>query len=294
MLQQCLSRMNRNDLNLSFTLSCDVDCITFLDVEIYKGEGGSLCSKLYRKPTAGNTILYASSFHPHALIDSIPYSQYLRIKRNCSDDSIYEKEAAKLSDRLLARGYSHAFLKRSCKQASMKPRKDLLHIQKPKNDYNALRIIIKYNKQQRKVRAIVEKYWHVLILHPSLGQFVPAKPLFTFRRATSIRDKIVNSEFKSESTKTHCKYKGTFMCGTCKYCRFMCIQKNPTLPNGKTFYPKHFAHCKTIGVIYMLQCSCGCFYVRKTKLECRYATLTFPWDAMSTQYMVANSQMSNC
>lgn len=65
----------------------------------------------------------------------------------------------------------------------------------------------------------------------------------------------------------HCKYKGTFMCRACKYCRFMHTQKNPILPNGKMFYPKHFANCKTIGVIYMLKCSCGCFYIGKTKLE---------------------------
>lgn len=87
-----------------------------------------------------------------------------------------------------------------------------------------------------------------------------------FRRATSIRDKIVNSEFKNELTKIHCKYKGTFMCGTCNFFRFMYTQKNPILPNWKTFYPKHFANCKTIWVIYTLQCGCGCFYVGKTRI----------------------------
>lgn len=96
MLQQCLLTMNRNDFNLSFTMSFDKKCITFLDVEIYKGENGKLCSKLYRKPTVGNTILDASSFHPQPLIDSIPYNQYLRTKRNCTDGKTFVKEAAKL------------------------------------------------------------------------------------------------------------------------------------------------------------------------------------------------------
>lgn len=107
----------------------------------------------------------------------------------------------------------------------------------------------------------------MLTLDPSLGQFVTTIPLFTFKRATSVRDRVVNSEFKGETGKHHCKYKGTYMCGNCNYCKFLLTQKKRILPNGQTFHPKHFANCKTIGSIYMLQCSCGCFYIRKTKLE---------------------------
>ena len=57
------------------------------------------------------------------------------------------------------------------------------------------------------------------------------------------------------------------MCGTCRYCRYMHMTKNPILPNGQTFRPQHFANCRTHGVVYLLLCGCGCFYVGKTKLE---------------------------
>lgn len=93
--QQCLDRVNKNEFYLGFTMSYDKECITFLDVEVYRGEGGTLCSKLYRKPTAGNTILHASIFYPKALIDSIPYNQYLSIRRNCSDNNIYKIESTR-------------------------------------------------------------------------------------------------------------------------------------------------------------------------------------------------------
>lgn len=33
----------------------------------------------------------------------------------------------------------------------------------------------------------------------------------TFRRATSIRDRIIQSEFKGSKRKDSCKYKGTFI-----------------------------------------------------------------------------------
>lgn len=89
-------------------------------------------------------------------------------------------------------------------------------------------------------------------LDPSIGHFVPDKPLFTFRRASSIGDRVVSNKFKSDSNRSHCKFKGTFMCGTCHYCKYMLTQRNPTLPNGRVFYPKHYANCRTPGVVYML------------------------------------------
>lgn len=40
----------------------------FLDMTIYKNEDDTLASILFRKPTAGNTVLNASSAHPSSLI----------------------------------------------------------------------------------------------------------------------------------------------------------------------------------------------------------------------------------
>lgn len=57
------------------------------------------------------------------------------------------------------------------------------------------------------------------------------------------------------------------MCSSCGYCRYMYTNKKPVLPNGRVFRPKHFANCMPFGVVCMLICDCGCFYVSKTKLE---------------------------
>lgn len=70
-LEQFLMRLNKNEFNLGFTMSHDRDCIAFLDISIYRGDGGTLYSSLYRKPTEGNHILHALSFHPKTLEDSI-------------------------------------------------------------------------------------------------------------------------------------------------------------------------------------------------------------------------------
>lgn len=103
-------------------------------------------------------------------------------------------------------------------------------------------------------------------MDPNLDRLVPEIPLFTFRRATSIASRLVKSEYSRDREADHCKYKGTFMCGSCGYCKYMDTIKSPTLPNGQTFKPWHFANCKTFGVVYLLRCDCGCFYIGKTKL----------------------------
>lgn len=58
--------------NLFFTYTFDDSQIPYLDLKIMKNVEGTLGTDLFRKPTAGNTLLCASSVHPHSLVQSIP------------------------------------------------------------------------------------------------------------------------------------------------------------------------------------------------------------------------------
>lgn len=92
-----------------------------------KDEYGQIHTSLFRKKTAGNTILRAESSHPRPLVQSIPYSEYLRLKRNCSQEVDFKTEAKALRDRLLLRGYSRKCLKKAYNKAVAKDRIDLLY-----------------------------------------------------------------------------------------------------------------------------------------------------------------------
>lgn len=126
-------------------MNFDKERIFLLDVKVFRDNNGKLGSNLYRKPTAGNSILHASSFHPQTLVNSIPYSQYLQIRWNCSGEQIFKAQALQLRYRLLKRGYSHASLKRAYQQVLSQDRSELLHVQKPKNDINPIRIVTRYS-----------------------------------------------------------------------------------------------------------------------------------------------------
>lgn len=87
-------------------MTYDPHSVTFLDVSVSVNAERKLSSTLFRKTTAGNTVLHSDSFHPTPLKISIPYGQYLRLCRNCSNDALFKKEAEGLQSRLIARGYS--------------------------------------------------------------------------------------------------------------------------------------------------------------------------------------------
>lgn len=228
---------------------------------------------LYRKPTAGNTILHASSSHPQSLIMSITYSQYLRLRRNCSADEEFWLESNSLRNRLLERGYSPTCLKKAFRGAHGHLRQDLLFSHKKHNiGTPIIRLITTYKKQHKAFRKIIEKHWHVLQIDPSLKLHIPNSPAITYKRTRSLKDQLVKSEYVSTFRSDPCKRLGTFTCGGCSFCRYMNTQPNVILPNGKSHKPKHYANCKTAGVIYCFTCQCQSFYVGKTKLEfCRRA-----------------------
>lgn len=98
-----LEGLQNNTYNLKFTYSFSQERITFLDVELYVDNKGNLCSTLYRKPTAGNTVLHATSSHPKPRINNIPLSQYLRLRRNCSHEEDLKQESNQLYKLLRSR-----------------------------------------------------------------------------------------------------------------------------------------------------------------------------------------------
>ena len=71
---------------LKYTWEIFDTSLAFLDI---KGsiEGDGLCTSVHYKPTDSHSYLLYSSSHPSHAKNSIPYSQFLRLRRLCSDDS---------------------------------------------------------------------------------------------------------------------------------------------------------------------------------------------------------------
>ena len=56
----------------------------------------SLCTSVHCKPTDSHSYLLYSSSHPSHVKNSIPYSQFLRLRRLCNDDSDFSSKSKEM------------------------------------------------------------------------------------------------------------------------------------------------------------------------------------------------------
>ena len=77
---------------------------SFVDVEI-SIEGNGLCISVSYKPIDSHSYLLYSSSHPSHVKNSIPFSQFLRLCRLCSDDSDFSEKSEAMCQFFDKRGY---------------------------------------------------------------------------------------------------------------------------------------------------------------------------------------------
>ena len=69
-----------------------------------------LSTSLYKKPTDNRSFLQRTSYHPAHVFKSVPYSQLLRAKTICSDESSFTEAASEIKADLRRSGYSDSEL----------------------------------------------------------------------------------------------------------------------------------------------------------------------------------------
>ncbi|XP_069609107.1 uncharacterized protein [Ranitomeya imitator] len=122
---QFIADLNDNSCNIRLTSCISYTSVEFLDLKISL-VGSNVVTTLFRKPTATNSLLRYSSFHPRHLKNGIPTGQFLRLKRNCSLTSDFHHEAKTLTDRFRRRGYPKKIISSAFQRARISPRPDLL------------------------------------------------------------------------------------------------------------------------------------------------------------------------
>ncbi|KAL2086165.1 hypothetical protein ACEWY4_017224 [Coilia grayii] len=261
-LNHFLGFVNSTMEYLSFTMEHDVQPLNFLDLTILKDENNILQTTVYRKPLSKNTLLQADSNHPPHLIRNIPTGQFLRVRRNCSSTHDFMSQACQLAQRFLQRGYAQEVVK------------------------------IAWGKVQ-----IISTGTFFRVTR--LKDICAEPPIFTFRRARNIRDRLVHSDMKASPPTTWLRNLpvGFYKCGNCAHCSNSTNCKDFSHPRtGKLFPIGSFINCNSTHVIYLLKCPCVLVYIGQTKrqlkilisehkMAIRTKNTTY---AMATHYIEAN------
>ncbi|CAJ0919541.1 unnamed protein product [Ranitomeya imitator] len=270
-LNSFLNRLNANAYNIHLTWQYSREGVDFLDISIHKGLDGYLSTDVYRKVTATNTLLHATSSHHPQVFKSIPISQFLRMKRICSDESGFEKQAQILTANLKNRGYNRKVIRAGYRRAKFSSREQLLCCSKRQTaqDTQAVRLITGFNSQWREIMQVLGKHWAVLRADDDLASCIPKHPSVTWRRSKNLKDILTKSHYVAPqvqhfSNRAGPKW-GSFQCGDCSACKFMdraFVFNNSD--NSRSFTITHNINCKTDNVIYFAYCPCGLIYIGMT------------------------------
>lgn len=263
---------------ISFTIEHSQKQVHFLDVLI-SVQNGTLVTDQYCKPTDRTTYLASDSFHPDPLKKGLPYSQLIRLRRITSNDEMFNKRAEVMMQDFRTRGYDDITLRTAYDKAFQQQRSDLLRY-RTKETSKRIPAVLTYSTESAHVKKIVLRHWHVLSSDSRLQSTFCDPPMFAFKRASNLRDRLIkadttrrqipNEDTGSQWLTERQRPRGMFQCGHCTYCN--AAIKGPQFHHplsGKIFPIRDFLTCRSTFVVYLLKCPCGKGYVGQTTRELR-------------------------
>ena len=124
-LQRFIDHINSCVPSIQFTSTISVHQVSFLDTWIRLADG-RISTDLYVKPTDAHNYLRFNSAHPLSCKASIPYSQFLRIRRICSSTKDYISHVIHLADHFYELGYPTSLITEQAFKVLHLDRTDLL------------------------------------------------------------------------------------------------------------------------------------------------------------------------
>ena len=91
---------------LQFTWEISETSVSFLDI-LVSINGNRLTTSVFYKPTDSHSYLLYSSSYPNHTKQSIPFSQFLRLRRLCSEDEDFQSKSLEMRQFFVQRWLSH-------------------------------------------------------------------------------------------------------------------------------------------------------------------------------------------
>ena len=159
---------------------------------------------------------------PNHTKQSIPFSQFLRLRRLCSEDEDedFQSKSLEMGEFFVQRGYPTSLLDTSFSKASQIPRSETLSNSVTNvTDHDRTPLVLTFHPFNFKVCDVIRKNFHILKNDSETSSIFSINPLVSFRHSKNIRETLVYSSLPQELS-SPC---GTFPCGVgqCKTCKFI-------------------------------------------------------------------------
>ena len=274
-------RNSKRTSKIKFTVHQSSSEVNFLDVCIRLMEG-KLTTTVYSKPTHSHLYLNTKSNHPSHVVKNIPKSQFMRLRRICSESGDFLIQSEKYMKYFINRGYEEGKLKSTIREVSQMKREELLDDQRKKKDQNRVIFACNWHPSLSQLPQVLRKHFYILQNDARLKQIFKEVPLVAFRRAKTVRNTVVRSDIRETSpNKTH----GTAPCS--KKCKKTChlIYESLTIANNKTgrvVKLEDACDCNTKDIVYAARCKvCDLIYIGESQDPLRIRFSKHRYDAKS-------------
>ncbi|XP_063797750.1 sialic acid-binding Ig-like lectin 5 [Pseudophryne corroboree] len=223
-----LAKINVNTYNLKFTGTFSPNRLEFLDLVLSTENfcsTGKIETYTHFKNVDSNSYLQFGSCHLPQWKENIPYSQYTRLRRNCTDLSKFDEQADVYTERFKERGYPVRLLDSAREKAKAKDRESLLVYKKRINKGKKLfcPMVTQFSTGFRDLEKIAKKNWHVLQMDAILGPELAKKTDIIYKKAKTLKSMLSKSALPiAEAANSEYKFLGTtkgfFSCCNCKVC----------------------------------------------------------------------------
>ena len=164
-------------------------------------------------PQIRSYLLYSSS-HPSHVKDSIPYSQFLGLRRLCSENSDFNSKCDEMSNFFSERGYPDIILSKALNRVQNVNRESALEPSASDNE-ERIPFTLTFHPNNLAARNAVLRNFKILQSDPETAPIFPNPPLVSFKRDRNLRNSLVRSSLPSNQEP------GTFNCSrkVCNTCQ---------------------------------------------------------------------------
>ena len=269
-----VSEINTCHHSIKFTSEISKESVNFLDTTVHLSPTGEIHTDLYSKPTDSHNYLRYDSAHPHHLKKGIPYSQFLRVRRICTNIVDFDRHAQTLSYHFERRGYPSDIVSASVDRARALDRDALLC--KPPviktTTLDKLFAVTVYTPNFSGMREVINQNLSLLAVNKRTRFLLDQEIVFGHRRNRNLRDTLVKAllpplQSSHGTPGRRCLTRGGNVYLKCNYCYK--INKTGSIRShttGKTYKTRKKVDCKSHNLVYCIECrQCGMQYVGMTK-----------------------------
>ena len=193
-LNRFITSVNSFHPALKYTWEISETSLAFLDIKV-SINGNGLHTSVHYKPTDSHSYLLHLSSHPSHVKNAIPYSQFLRLRRLCSDDSDFSNKSQAMCQFFEKRGYPASVIQTALYRAQQTDRQSALQSsQKEKND--RIPFTLTFHPHNNPVKAIILNNFKILQNDPETSAIFSQPPLISFKRDKNVGNFLVKSTSK--------------------------------------------------------------------------------------------------